>query len=88
MCIRDRTYKLREGKDKDTTRSFTNYMATWSGTSFSTPLVTGLIAAEMSRQSGTRSAIQAGNDVLLSAITHKTVYDARSVPVVGSQFLY
>ncbi|HCB05588.1 MAG TPA: S8/S53 family peptidase [Nocardioides sp.] len=82
------TYKLREGIDKDKTRSFTNYMATWSGTSFSTPLVTGLIAAELSRQSGFRSATQAQKDVLLAATLYKAVDGARSVPLVGSQFLY
>jgi subtilisin family serine protease len=78
------TYVCREGSDKGKNRYFTNNMAVWSGTSFSTPLVTGLIAAEMSRQPASRSATRARDDVLNAASVKLPVDGGRLVPVVPS----
>jgi subtilisin family serine protease len=60
------TYICHETPDKYDERKFENWRARWSGTSFSAPLVTGLIAAEMSRQrpAASRSAERARNAVL------------------------
>jgi subtilisin family serine protease len=81
------TYVCREADDKGKTRSFVDYLAKWSGTSFSAPLVTGLIAAKMSRQEGSRSATRARDDLLLQATVHRQVHGARTVPVLAPQLL-
>jgi subtilisin family serine protease len=59
----DGTYICRECPDRGDERIFNNGLARWSGTSFSAPLVTGLIAAAMSRQQQ-RSARAARDEVL------------------------
>ena len=46
------TYTTRETPHPVEKREFTNGLARWSGTSFSAPMVAGMIAAEMSRNGG------------------------------------
>lgn len=74
------TYKCYEPPNVGKIRKF-NGLARWSGTSFSTPIVTGLIAAEM-RDNGL-TARQAWDVVRQTAITE---YDARigeDIQIVG-----
>jgi hypothetical protein len=70
------TYVCHECPDRGDQRIFDNWLARWSGTSFSAPLVTGLIAAAMSRQQGQRSARAARDEVL-------DVTQMRPVPRAG-----
>ena len=60
------TYICRERPNAGDHRKFTQMLARWSGTSFAAPLVTGLIAAEMSQQQGQRNARAARDAVLAS----------------------
>jgi subtilisin family serine protease len=85
-------YKCHEAPNKRDVRNFDNDYARWSGTSFSTPLVTGAIAAAM-RPDGagapTMTALQAKNAVLAlgNPPLLRRAVRARHVPVVGDDFL-
>ncbi len=62
-------YTCQEKPNAGDRRKFTRMLARWSGTSFAAPLVTGLIAAEMSsQQPGQRSARAARDAVLASGV--------------------
>jgi subtilisin family serine protease len=71
------TYKYREPPHRGVERAFYG-MARWSGTSFATPLVSGLIAARMSR---TGAGARAAAGELLAAAR------ARRIPGVGPVLL-
>ena len=64
------TFRYREppAVDEGKKATFTNAMALWSGTSFSTPLFAGMIAARMSRNG--QSARQAADSLLRIARAH------------------
>jgi subtilisin family serine protease len=64
------TYRYREPPRAGTgeTAQFTNSMASWSGTSFATPVVAGMIAARMSRTG--QSGRAAADSVLRIARSH------------------
>jgi subtilisin family serine protease len=64
------TYHYREPPRIGETSEFTNGMARWSGTSFSTPMVSGMIAARMSRTG--QSARHAADDILRIAQANAT----------------
>jgi subtilisin family serine protease len=63
----DGTYICFECPDRLDERIFDHGLARWSGTSFSAPLVTGLIAAAMSRPGGTMEARAAYDEVRAAA---------------------
>ncbi len=62
------TYHYRESPNGGRDAQFINEMARWSGTSFSTPLVAGMIAARMSRTG--QSGRSAADSVLRIARAH------------------
>jgi len=63
------TYVGHERPIRGDMRRFTKMMARWSGTSFSAPIITGLIAAEMSKRPR-KSAPKARDAVLRRAAKH------------------
>jgi subtilisin family serine protease len=78
-------YTCREAPDRGDVRTFTNDYARWSGTSFSAPLVTGLIAAAMSPNGAgapTRDALQAWAAVQGNASGQQRAVTGRDAPVV------
>jgi subtilisin family serine protease len=82
------TYICQETPDRHDERKFGNSRARWSGTSFSAPLVTGLIAAEMSHQAaGQRNAQSARAAVLAASTTTRPALEATTVPVLADQWL-
>jgi hypothetical protein len=86
------TYVCHESPDRGDVRVFRNWLARWSGTSFSTPLVTGLIAAAMSGPQGKKTAQEALQEVLRmppSPPTPPNMWSlkAREVPIVAEAFL-
>ncbi|MFL6162350.1 MAG: S8 family peptidase [Jatrophihabitantaceae bacterium] len=62
------TYKYKEPPNQGRSAFFADEMASWSGTSFSTPLVAGMIAARMSRTG--QSGRHAADSVLRIARSH------------------
>jgi hypothetical protein len=77
------TYTCHEPPHAGEVRSFTG-LAQWSGTSFATPVVTGLIAAYMSEHGvGARDAY----DALVAAGTQVSDPDGLTRPVVGPPFV-
>jgi hypothetical protein len=64
-------YRCRETPDKEDYRYFRNGLARWSGTSFSAPLLAGLIAAEVSQNAGMTAT--AAKDNILNRITPEEV---------------
>ena len=79
------TYVCHEAPDRGDVRTFVNDYARWSGTSFSAPYVTGLIAATM-RPNGagapTMTARQARNAVLAGSTGQRGAVTGRHAPVV------
>jgi subtilisin family serine protease len=67
----DGRYRCRETPDKEDRRVFKSGLARWSGTSFSAPLVVGLIAAELSANPGTTA--KAAKDSVLGSVQPKQV---------------
>jgi subtilisin family serine protease len=85
-------YVCHESPDRGDVRYFDNYLARWSGTSFSTPLVTGLIAAAMNGPQGQKTAQEASQEVLRTpppppSPPTRWSLTAREVPVVADNFL-
>ncbi len=79
------TYVCHESPDRGDKREFKRWRARWSGTSFSAPLVTGMIAAEMSSpQNPTALAARA---TVLAAPRQGPALRARTVPVVRDELL-
>jgi subtilisin family serine protease len=77
------TYTCHEPAHAGEVRSFTG-MAQWSGTSFATPVVTGLIAAHMSEHGvGARAAV----DALVAAGKQVTDPGGLTRPAVGPPFV-
>jgi subtilisin family serine protease len=82
------TYPCHESPDLGESRFFANWLARWSGTSFAAPIVTGLIAAEMSAQQQPRSARVARDAVVsVAAPLQRPALRATSVPVAASDLL-
>jgi subtilisin family serine protease len=72
------TYIGHERPIRGDIRRFTRMMARWSGTSFSTPIVTGLIAAEMSKTRPLTPATQARDAVLQRAAQQRPPWSNRA----------
>ena len=79
------TYTCHEMPDRGDRRVFTNGLARWSGTSFSAPLVTGLIAARLGGPNpvGARAA----RDAVLGVQRQGTVFREATVPVMDQGLL-
>jgi subtilisin family serine protease len=83
-------YTCHEAPNRRDARVFDNDYARWSGTSFSTPLLTGLIAAAMRPDrpgAQTRTALQAKNAVVGNPALTRQAVTGRQVPVAGDGFL-
>jgi subtilisin family serine protease len=78
------TYRCHEAPDKHDERRFENWRARWSGTSFSAPLITGLIAAEISRQQPADRSAKRARKTVLAAQARMPSLKARQVSAVGS----
>jgi hypothetical protein len=75
----DGKYRCREAPDEGEVRHFRTGMARWSGTSFSTPVVVGMIAAEMTRNGGD---VFAARDTVVNSATSKPGPDNAPVQVL------
>jgi subtilisin family serine protease len=82
----DGHYTCHERPDRGDERIFDHWLARWSGTSFSAPLVTGLIAAAMTGHSPSIGAAEARDEVL-GAQHRMPALTARHVPVVRDDLL-
>jgi|tagenome__1003787_1003787.scaffolds.fasta_scaffold20936238_2 subtilisin family serine protease len=81
------TYVCHESPDRQDERVFTDWYARWSGTSFSTPLITGLIAAAMSPQGAVVMDAEQAKNTLLGVTPQKWSLKMREVPVVRGDLL-